>query len=213
MGMPLELLFPTYGAEPKEYAKRLNDNIIEVGLGQVKSIEIDQTALSLLAYALCESRKNFPYMGGFDKASPFKKAAEFAVHFIEYAPILNFEPDFKMNAELSRRKNYASVWYALTAVVTKLHGAVLHPDNSPSVTLDQPIIWSHHTLRDLYETLDGYCDIHAASSAVFAQQTAARVHLQRYQIMALLLEQSAYRTNPHAMYRPGTPKEDSSQSR
>jgi hypothetical protein len=205
MGMPLELLYPAYGASALDYAKRLNDNIIDIGQGQVKSIEIDQIALHLLAESLCASRRNFPYLGGFDKASPFKKVAEFAIHFIEHAPILSFEPSFKMNADLQRRKNYASVWYALTAVVTKLHGAIINRKDLGSIQLHEPIRWSNHTLLDLYETLDGYNDIHAASSGALAQQAAQRLHHQRYQLFTLLIEQSAYRTNDKAMYTPGMP--------
>jgi hypothetical protein len=205
MGMPLELLYPAYGAKVSDYAQRLSANIIEIGQGQVKSTEIDSTALLLLADALCASRRNFPYLGGFDKASPFKKVAEFAVHFIEHAPIRSFEPNFKMNADLQRRKNYASVWYALTAVVTKLHGATINRKDLGTIQLLEPIKWSNHTLLDLYETLDGYNDIHAASTTAIAQQAAQRLHHQRYQLFALLIEQSAYRTNYKAMYPPGQP--------
>lgn len=116
-------------------------------------------------------RIDFPHPGGLDAASPFKKAANFIVHWHGACPIE--APTIP----------HANVLFAFAVAATYLHGAELHGNSTHGPrTLSNPIEVSAHSLRDILDALDGT-----------TPDTS-------FKLVSVLLEQMAYKTNPDCQY-------------
>ena len=90
-------------------------------------------------------RLDFPHDGGLNAASPFKKAANFIVHWHGACPI-----------EAPPTIPRANVLFAFVVAATYLHGAELHGNaHHEPRTLKNPIEVSAHSLADILDALDG----------------------------------------------------------
>lgn len=124
-------------------------------------------------------RTDFPYENGeFEKASPFKKAANFTCYWVAASPIVRYQatptriPDSEINAT-----------FAFTVSMRSLHGAKLlgRVGEQPRV-LSNPIELSEHSYLDIIDAL--------------------RVITPRdsFNLVSVLYEQLAYKSNPDCQY-------------
>ena len=118
--------------------------------------------------------RDFPHDYGLDKASPFKKAAAFLCDWVATKPLIiqmRPEPDDNINMR-----------FALMVVIRGLYGAVLLGSaNRASRTIRNPIELSHHSFEDLIDAL-------------------SEATVDSFKLVSVLLEQIAYKTNPHCQY-------------
>ena len=145
----------------------------------LQELRIDPNALNAIAVALV--RPDFPHVDGLDKASPFKKAANFFVWFVAEKPILDELPDVIITPQLKSISNHQNVIFAYHMAVDCLHEATLYRGNEP-VILKEKIRVSRHFFYDFVE---------AFSAAV------PNVH---FKVVSLLFEQLAYKVNKDASY-------------
>ncbi len=146
----------------------------------LKELQIDPQALTSVAAALL--RPDFPHTDGIEKASPFKKAANFFVWFVAQKPILDELPVSLIGEELNGIPNHQNVIFAYHMAVDCLHGAKIHRKTGEIIELATKIKVSMHFFRDFVE---------AFSSAVPAYH---------FKIVSLLFEQLAYKGNKAASY-------------
>lgn len=152
------------------------------GLG-MKELRIDPRGMNAVAAAL--TRPDFPHADGLDKASPFKKAANFFVWFVAEKPIVDELPDDVIGADIKSISNYQNVIFAYQMAIDCLHGAKLYrKENGEEVeiTLSNKIKVSRHFFGDFVE----------AFSAANPQQ--------HFKVVSLLFEQLCYKVNPQAAY-------------
>lgn len=135
-------------------------------------------------------RSEFPYKAGIDKASVFKKAANFMAHFLELRPIKSQLPngykigdmvDFDINAVI-----------ALDIAIICLTDSIIRQKNGNTVKVCNPIYISDHSYADIIEAL---------SNPNMTQK-------QHYDLLRVLLEQITYKTNRHCEYRPSEDDND-----
>jgi hypothetical protein len=148
------------------------------GLG-ITQLNINPIAFQAVAAALI--RPDFPHVDGLEKASPFKKAANFFVWFVGERPILDELPVALITPELKRIPNHQNVIFAYHMAIDCLHGAELHKEGKEGqkeiAVLEQKIKVSNHFFHDFVYT---YCA--ATPSADFKP-------------VSLLFEQMAYKSN------------------
>jgi hypothetical protein len=137
-------------------------------------------AFNAVAAALV--RPDFPHADGLEKASPFKKAANFFVWFVASRPIVEEMPANLIGKELNSIPNHQNVIFAYHMAVDCLHGAKLYRKDGETIELTKKIKVSMHFFRDFVE---------AFSSA------APQYH---FKIVSLLFEQLAYKDNRTASY-------------
>jgi hypothetical protein len=145
----------------------------------VTELNVDPAAFHSVAAAL--TRPDFPHKDGVEKASPFKKAANFFVWFVAARPILDELPDSLITPELKSIQNHQNVIFAYHMAVDCLHNAELHK-NGEVVILKNKIRVSVHFFHDFVETY----------SAATPQND--------FKPVSLLFEQMAYKANPDAPY-------------
>ena len=128
-------------------------------------------------------RQDFPHVDGLDKASAFKKIANFVTFFIALKPIINPFSEANIGSDLAKIRNHQNTIVALQIAIDSLHGAVIHPcDNGGDITLKNRISLSRHS----------YIDI------VTALHDAAPV--THFRMATVLFEQLVYKTNPECQY-------------
>ncbi|GAA5130764.1 hypothetical protein JIN84_05125 [Luteolibacter yonseiensis] len=99
-------------------------------------------------------KSDFPANGGFEKASPFKKAANVFVWLQAIAPFKEPLKSEQVGEDLARLSNNANVLVGYTLVQEALTGAKLFKKNGEQetvVTLEKPMRISRHMLVDLAE--------------------------------------------------------------
>lgn len=129
-------------------------------------------------------RQDFPHKDGLQKASIFKKVANFVVYFISERPIQSDIPSIKLPPEISSIPNHVNTLIALFIAIAALHEATIHSDGGDEKLLTNKIQLSTHSFIDLVEAL---------SSA------APNTH---FKLVSVLLEQLAYKSNPECQYQP-----------
>lgn len=152
----------------------------ELGLTE---LQVDASKLNAVASALI--RPDFPHEDGLDKASPFKKAANFFVWFVAEKPILDELPPDSIGEDLAGLPNHQNAILAYHLAIDCLHGAIIYRGEGGSVeeiTLDSRIKVSYHFFRD------------------FIEAYAQSVPSQDFKKVSLLFEQLAYRLNDSASY-------------
>lgn len=112
------------------------------------------------------------------KASPFKKVASFAAHFIAARPISSSFPF----VDLKNINNHQNAIVALEIAIESLHGASLRRRDGVSCTLSERIEMSDHSKIDIVNAI---ADITPAYGK---------------NLLAVLLEQMCYRKNPSCEY-------------
>lgn len=149
-----------------------------------KSLGLDQLNVDPVAFrsvAAALARPDFPHVDGLEKASPFKKAANFFVWFVASRPIIDPLPAEIITDSLKSINNHQNVIFAYHMAVDCLHGAELHKDGGV-VALTNKIKVSKHFFTDFLDTYSA-----ATPQADFKP-------------LSLLFEQLAYRANPGAPY-------------
>lgn len=145
-----------------------------------KPIQIDLDALTQVAAAL--QQPDFPHIDGVERASPFKKAANFFVWFVSLRPIISELPAEVIGADLNGIANHQNVMFAYDFAVSCLENATLYKSAGKTEVLSNRIKVSYHFFRDLVEAF------------------SAPTHNNHFKIASLLFEQLAYKANPGAAY-------------
>jgi hypothetical protein len=132
---------------------------------------------------LAGMRMDFPHFEGQDKASPFKKAANFICYFNAERPLANPFPASLAGDFLHQVSNHQNAIISFLYACEALHGASLHKHdcNEPCV-IANPIKVSRHSFEDIIDAL-----------AVASPQS-------HFKIVSVLLEQLVYKTNPECQY-------------
>lgn len=126
-------------------------------------------------------RNDFPHTDGMDNASVFKKAAHFITWFVAERPIMESFKNPALPSNILKINNYENSVVALLIGFAAIHGAEIH-QNEKVIQLTNPIELSEHSFTDLVD---------AASSI------SPSIH---FKLLAMLLEQLAYKTNPQCQY-------------
>jgi hypothetical protein len=153
-------------------------NSFAKGLG-LTDLNVNPTAFHSITSAL--ARPDFPHKDGVEKASPFKKSANFFVWFVAERPILDELPSSIISPELKSIPNHQNVIFAYHMAIDCLHGAELQKNGSVAV-LKNKIKVSGHFFNDF---------VHAYSCATPQAD---------FKPISLLFEQLAYKWNPGASY-------------
>lgn len=148
------------------------------GMG-IEKLQIDLDALTHVAAAL--QRPDFPHADGVEKASPFKKAANFFVWFIAHKPIISELPTVIVG-DLNTIPNHQNAIFAYHLAVSCLLGAKIHYADGTVKVLTNPIKVSFHFFRDLVEAF------------------SAASHVHHFKVASLLFEQLSYKANPDTAY-------------
>ena len=151
-------------------------------LGVEGYIDIDAPALSA---AIRQMYEGFPYSGGPENASPFKKISQFVCYFMALKPIGTPLPDWALG-DLGHQNHVArsNAVVALVIAIKSLEGATLqwHNGESRTVTLKNPIRLSKHSFIDIADAL-----------TIITPSTS-------FKLVSVLFEQMAYKTNPDCQY-------------
>ena len=184
--MSLRLLFndSTTGPEEDTLSVLAFINNFFDGIGVINA-QVNTSKITGIMHGM---RDDFPHVDGLEGSSPFKKAANFLCYFIAEAPISTKLPDElkqpesemgRMLKELPSDPTNAIV--AFEIVCQALHTANLERKDGTK-TLDNKIQLSNHSYIDVIGALSN-----ASPNAHFA-------------LVAVLLEQMAYKTNPECQY-------------
>lgn len=168
------------------------------------STEVDQDLLSLLKYInnftkgigedgveinvdKCRSllvmmRQDFPHRDGLEKASVFKKVAYFMCYFISEAPILRPFSSNNIGDEMSGMRNHQNAIIAMQLAIDSLHGALVGENTDTQNELTNRIQLSTHSYRDIIDAIK------------------TPTHNTHFNMLCVLLEQLAYKTNPDCQY-------------
>lgn len=150
----------------------------EIGLDEVRvnTAEVYDVCLKI--------RKSFPYFGGIDEASAFKKVANFVSHFLEVGPIKSTS-----NVPINGLDSYdLNAVIALDIAIICLEGSqIISGQNAELIKIDKPIYLSNHSYADI---------IHALSFEHIMQST-------HFHLLAVFFEQLVYKTNSHCEYKDG----------
>lgn len=144
---------------------------------QAASVPVDPERLTTVV----TSARKFPEPPGLEDANAFKKAAWFIVNFVSERPILVGLPEDLYGKSFEDPK-IANAAIALMFAIDSLEGAT--------------VTWHDGTERELCKRIEvsshSFIDIAAALSG-----TSMSIG---FELVAVLLEQMAYKTNPHCQY-------------
>lgn len=127
---------------------------------------------------------SFPHNDGAEKASAFKKIAHFIVWFVSERPIINpFKTD-KLPEDLLKIENHQNAIVALLVGLRALHESSITQDDGSKLILSNPLELSSHSFTDIVDAVS-----RATPSTGF-------------QLVSVLLEQIAYKTNSTCQYNP-----------
>jgi hypothetical protein len=154
----------------------INEFTKEIGL---RKVQIE----SQKVFEVCvHMRQEFPHIDGLEKASVFKKAANFVAWFIACEPIkTNFPPnsirglkgDFNPNAVI-----------AFDIALNCLNDSGI-ASKTGDLKVSNKIVVSDHSYADI---------IYALSQGITPES--------HYHLLAVFFEQLTYKTNPHCEYSP-----------
>lgn len=151
----------------------------------IDAISVDTAAVETVVDRM---RDDFPHRHGLQNASAFKKVACFMVHFIDVGPIkaITYVDDIDQHhwyANPLTEFNRNAV-FALHVAVELLHGVEIECNDGRKYTLSEPIPLTEHSYVDLLEAL---------SQSGIEPCT-------HYMLIAILLEQLVYKSNPLCQY-------------
>lgn len=155
-----------------EFSKRIGLKHVEVEPRFIESV-------------LRGMRQDFPCIGGVERASVFKKVANFVLHFVANKPIVKPFPSDVIGDELAKIPNHQNAIIAINIAAKALEGAVIYQEGR-SIIIENPIKLSKHSYIDIIEAI-------ASSSPVTG-----------YLLLTVLFEQMTYKTNPNCQYNPYT---------
>lgn len=142
----------------------------------IETLQTDPQALTSVGAALVSP--DFPHKDGIEKASPFKKAANFFVWFVAQRPIIDEIPADLIGEDLAGISNHQNAIFAYHLAVDCLHGATLYRgEENVAFTLSNRIKVSYHFFRD------------------FVEAYSSTVPHQDFRKVSLLFESLAYKAN------------------
>jgi len=130
-------------------------------------------------------RDQFPAQGGYEHASPFKKAGNLFVALHAENPFTSYAPDegCVLHRNFSAFSHCLATFVGFTLARKCLHGATLQKEGHTSpVRLENPIRISKHFFVDLIEAATGITP------------------MTHYRTYSLLFESLAYKANPTCPY-------------
>lgn len=123
----------------------------------------------------------FPHKDGIDKASVFKKLANFICFFVAGQPVSTPFPSGCGYDDIVHIPNHENAVFAFLLAAAALLGARIQCEAGEK-TITEPIKLSRHSLVDIIEAL------------------AAANPQNHFQIVTVLLEQLVYKTNENCQY-------------
>jgi hypothetical protein len=127
-------------------------------------------------------KSDFPACGGFEKASPFKKAASAYVWLHALDPFKQPLPEEMIGHELYKFSSSTASLIGFALVKSCLHGVTITRADQSIITLANPIQVSRHFMVDLVEA---------------SNQMTPQTHFKVY---SLLFEALAYEANADICY-------------
>lgn len=162
-----------------------NINVLSFVEGFIDEYEIGPLSINTIALnGVVAGSRSTPCKDGLDGASVFKKAATFALLFVAQQPLTNSLPRDKFPADLVEINNHQNGLLGILIALKALHKAQIRRKDGNVVTIKNPIEISGHSLIDLVDAVTGA-----------SVQTG-------FQLLTLLFEQLAYKTNPDCQYTP-----------
>lgn len=153
----------------------------------VKHISIDTSAVDVLISAINEET-DFPYINGKENASAFKKAAYLVTYIMSMQLIkgVEYENEIDNSYQFSHPlKTYdPNAVFAVSLAITLLNDHQIHRSDGTVLSGFNQLALTEHSYLDLLEAL---------TSITISPS-------QHYKLIALLLEQIFYKTNPHCQY-------------
>lgn len=144
----------------------------------VEDVQVDSKACHR---AILGSRRDFPYVAGVDKASVFKKVANFVAYFIASQPIKSAFPESAVGPLFEFDPN-AIIAYHIAVVC--LEESKICSGNGEEIRISKPITVSDHS----------YIDILGALSRSDIQPET------HFELLAVFFEQLTYKCNPQCQY-------------
>lgn len=162
------------GQDYTNILRHINDATHAMG---IRNVQIDTRAL----WGVCMSmRTGFPHVDGLDKASSFKKVANFVACFLAILPIKTPVPQsMKLGALESPNLNAI---IAFDIAVACLNASTIHRKDG-SFPLRHPISLSDHSYIDIIDALSKGVTPH-----------------DHYKLLAVFFEQLTYKCNPDLEY-------------
>ena len=149
-----------------------------------KALKIHDVAVdtNVLRSLLLGIRQDFPHSEGIEKASAFKKIANFVTFFVADGPIIDPFPESVIGPELSKIANHQNAMVGLQIAIDNLHGATIHTNAGNTLRLENRIKLSKHSYIDIVDAL------------------SAATHVTHFKMVTVLFEQLAYKSNPDCQY-------------
>lgn len=155
--------------------KYINDYSVSAEIG---TVTLDATIIEKVVQNI---RTNFPHDGGIGKASAFKQIAYFMCHFVEASPILEPFP-VEIVRRLARVENHQNAMIAFGIAEEALHQSKIELKTGGTMSIQNRILYSAHSYIDIIEALSS-------------------ITRENYQLVSVLLEQLAYKTNLECQYK------------
>ncbi len=156
--------------------KYINNYTADLGEGIIE-VDVDQ-CLAILRWM----RQDFPHKDGLDEANVFKKVAYFMCYFIGERPILNTFSEDNIGEDLAGMANHQNAMVALHIAIDSLQGAVVKSNTDEPVEIVNRIVLSSHSYKDIIDAIKSIS------------------HVSHFKLLAVFLEQLAYKTNPNCQY-------------
>ncbi|MGJ7570873.1 hypothetical protein ACSFBX_10085 [Variovorax sp. RB2P76] len=152
------------------------------GIG-VKNVIIDS---GVVFSVVSGCKLDFPHIDGIEKASTFKKVANFICFFISQRPLRDPFPASVVGERLAKVDNHQNAIIAFALAMDALERSVVHK-KQPSGEIEPFQITSRievspHSYRDIVEAL------------------ATATPATHFKLVTVLLEQLVYKTNPNCQY-------------
>jgi len=133
--------------------------------------------------AIQQMHIDFPYPGGADGASPFKKVATFVCYFMASRPVNTTIPEEILgNMSLNNPVTFTNAMVVLVIAIECLKGATVTWSNGEQKRLENRIELSKHSFIDIADAITT-----VTPSASF-------------KLVSVLFEQMAYKNNPDCQY-------------
>lgn len=162
------------------------DSFIHGDVTQVETIKVDSAIVDTLIYAINESE--FPHIDGLDASSAFKKASHLITYIIEMQPITGviFKDEIDNHYSFTHVLNdfNPNAVFALHLGISLINNHEMDKGNGEKVQPSDVIAVTEHSYYDIL-------------GALSESSISPSMH---YSLIALLLEQMFYKTNPKLQY-------------
>ncbi|VAX06105.1 hypothetical protein MNBD_GAMMA26-924 [hydrothermal vent metagenome] len=145
----------------------------------IHPIEVDDHAVDLVVKNM---RYDFPCKDGIEGSSIFKKAASFALHFVNERPIANPLSVDVFSSDLVKTPNHQNGLFAVVIACEGMHRASIRRHDGSIIVIENPIEVSQHSFVDIVDAV------------------TSTSHVVGFKLLTILFEQLAYKTNPDCQY-------------